>query len=61
MNPGMYAHKAMQRNLLQLEKDGVHIVSPDRGVVVCGDEGYGKLASIDTILNKIVELHNLNQ
>lgn len=61
MNPGMYAHKAMQRNLLQLEKDGVHIVSPDRGVVVCGDEGYGKLASVDTILNKIVELHNLNQ
>ncbi|BDA79918.1 phosphopantothenoylcysteine decarboxylase [Leptospira kobayashii] len=58
MNPGMYLHKAVQRNLSLLEKDGVHIVSPDRGIVVCGDEGYGKLATVESIEEKIIELHS---
>lgn len=49
MNPGMWTHPAVQRNLNQLQKDGVQIISPDKGVVVCGDEGYGKLASVDDI------------
>jgi len=57
MNPGMYSHKATQRNLAQLELDGVKIVTPDKGVVVCGDEGYGKLASVDLIMEKIIQLH----
>ncbi|WP_411821665.1 phosphopantothenoylcysteine decarboxylase [Leptospira sp. 'Mane'] len=58
MNPGMYLHKAVQRNLSLLEKDGVHIVSPDKGIVVCGDEGYGKLATVESIEEKIIELHS---
>ncbi len=60
MNPGMYLHKAVQRNLEILSKDGVHIVSPEKGVVVCGDEGYGKLASIDVIEQEIITLHQKN-
>ncbi|TGN19040.1 phosphopantothenoylcysteine decarboxylase [Leptospira idonii] len=58
MNPGMYSHRAVQRNLDLLEKDGVHIISPDRGVVVCGDEGYGKLASVEQIETEILRFHN---
>jgi phosphopantothenoylcysteine decarboxylase len=58
MNPGMYTHKAVQRNLQILKSDGVHIVSPDKGIVVCGDEGYGKLASIELIEEEIITLHN---
>ncbi len=60
MNPGMYSHKAVQRNLKLLTEDGVHIVSPESGIVVCGDEGYGKLASIEVIEKKIIELHLTN-
>jgi phosphopantothenoylcysteine decarboxylase len=58
MNPGMYSHKAVERNLQILEADGVKIVSPDKGIVVCGDEGYGKLASIELIEEQILSLHN---
>ncbi|GBF49955.1 phosphopantothenoylcysteine decarboxylase [Leptospira ryugenii] len=57
MNPGMYMHPAVQRNLKILESDGVHIVRPDKGIVVCGDEGYGKLASIEQIESEIISLH----
>jgi len=57
MNPGMYMHQAVQRNLQILKNDGASIVSPDKGVVVCGDEGYGKLASIDVIEEEIIKLH----
>jgi phosphopantothenoylcysteine decarboxylase len=57
MNPGMYASPAVKRNLQTLEKDGVHILDPSSGVVVCGDEGQGKLADISFIQNKIIELH----
>ncbi|TGL59339.1 phosphopantothenoylcysteine decarboxylase [Leptospira ognonensis] len=59
MNPGMYLHKSVQRNLKLLKEDGVHIVSPEKGIVVCGDEGYGKLASLDQIEEEILTLHNL--
>lgn len=57
MNPGMYLHKAVQRNIEILRNDGVQIVSPEKGIVVCGDEGYGKLASIETIEEEIIALH----
>lgn len=57
MNPGMYSHKATQRNLSQLESDAVKIVTPDKGIVVCGDEGYGKLAPVEVIMDAIIQLH----
>lgn len=57
MNPGMFAHPSMQRNLKLLEYDGVHILSPDRGIVVCGDEGYGKLAPVESIVTELTKAH----
>ncbi len=56
MNPGMYASKAVQRNLFRLRDDGVHIIDPANGEAVCGDEGQGKLASIEQIETRIMEL-----
>ncbi len=61
MNPNMYLNKAVQRNLKQLEEDGVHIIEPQHGVVVCGDEGQGKLAEIEIIQKKIIELYEKNK
>ncbi|MCB1193706.1 MAG: phosphopantothenoylcysteine decarboxylase [Leptospiraceae bacterium] len=55
MNPGMYSQKAVQRNLETLKRDGVIVVEPAYGEVVCGDEGYGKMADVLTIQNKILE------
>ncbi|MCE9598650.1 MAG: phosphopantothenoylcysteine decarboxylase [Spirochaetia bacterium] len=56
MNPGMYASKAVQRNLKQLKEDGVLIVDPSDGEAVCGDEGQGKLATVDVIESRIIQL-----
>jgi phosphopantothenoylcysteine decarboxylase len=60
MNPGMWNHPATKRNIDQLKEDGVFILSPQDGVVICGDEGQGKLADVQTIESKIIQLHNQN-
>ncbi|WCL48871.1 flavoprotein [Leptospira sp. GIMC2001] len=56
MNPGMWNHKAVQRNISRLMEDGIHIISPENGVVVCGDEGQGKLADISYIESEILRI-----
>ncbi len=57
MNPGMYANKAVQRNIQQLKEDGVIILEPVEGIVVCGDEGKGKMVDVEVIQKKIIELY----
>lgn len=57
MNPFMYAHPSVQRNLKRLIEDGVILADPSEGVVVCGDEGYGKLAEISLIQKLILDLY----
>ncbi|MCB1307883.1 MAG: phosphopantothenoylcysteine decarboxylase [Leptospiraceae bacterium] len=57
MNPGMFAHPAVQRNLSVLRQDGVQILDPTSGEVVCGDSGQGKMADIATIENRIIEVY----
>ena len=49
MNPGMYNSPAVQRNLATLQADGVVLVDPAEGEVVCGDVGRGKIAGLPTI------------
>lgn len=60
MNPFMYAHPSVQRNLKRLIEDGVTLADPSEGVVVCGDEGYGKLAEISIIQKMILDLYQRN-
>ncbi|ULG77944.1 phosphopantothenoylcysteine decarboxylase [Leptospira interrogans] len=60
MNPFMYAHPSVQRNLKRLIEDGVILVDPSEGVVVCGDEGYGKLAEVSIIQKMILDLYQRN-
>lgn len=60
MNPFMYAHPSVQRNLKRLIEDGVILADPSEGVVVCGDEGYGKLAEVSIIQKMILDLYQRN-
>ena len=53
MNGKMYEHKATQDNLETLQKRGYHFVDPEVGMLACGYEGIGKLASLDAILGKV--------
>lgn len=57
MNPGMWSHPATQRNIRRIQEDGVRILSPVDGVVVCGDEGQGKLAEISKIELEILSVY----
>lgn len=43
MNTNMYQHRQVQRNLDQLEADGVFVVDPDEGALACKTVGAGRL------------------
>ncbi len=49
MNPNMYRHPAVQRNIETLKQWGVAIIEPAAGEAVCGDEGTGRLADVEAI------------
>ncbi|MEZ0327749.1 MAG: bifunctional phosphopantothenoylcysteine decarboxylase/phosphopantothenate--cysteine ligase CoaBC [Fimbriimonas sp.] len=49
MNPQMYANDATRTSLKVLAERGAFVVEPAEGDVACGENGQGKLASIDVI------------
>ena len=55
MNGKMYDHPATQENLLALGERGVLFVDPEEGELACGYEGVGRLATIEKIVEKVLE------
>jgi phosphopantothenoylcysteine synthetase/decarboxylase len=49
MNPNMYRHPAVKKNISTLKSWGVAFIEPAAGEAVCGDEGVGRLAGIEEI------------
>jgi len=43
MNQQMWAATSVQRNLLQLQQDGVQVLGPGSGEQACGDVGAGRM------------------
>ncbi len=56
MNSDMYQNIRVQRNLDILEKDGVHILDPDSGVLACKTVGAGRLPEPEYIFDRICAL-----
>lgn len=56
MNGKMWLHPATQRNVATLRQDGVHFIDPDTGDLACGYQGIGRLATVESIVNKVNEL-----
>jgi phosphopantothenoylcysteine synthetase/decarboxylase len=54
MNVRMWRHAATQRNVAQLEADGVHILDPDEGEMACGEYGPGRLPEPAAIVDFIL-------
>lgn len=52
MNEAMYFHKQTQENIQKLKSLGVVFIEPEKGYLACQDEGWGRLAPPE----KIVEL-----
>ena len=55
MNGKMYDHPATQENLRALGARGVLFVDPEEGELACGYEGVGRLATIEKIVEKVLE------
>ena len=49
MNPRMWRHRAVQANCRLLSDRGVRFVGPGSGRVACGDDGVGRMASVDEV------------
>jgi len=56
MNPDMFAHPAVQRNLQQLKTDGWQQVGPVAGVTACQEEGVGRMLEVDEILEVVASV-----
>lgn len=54
MNVRMWEHKAVQRNVAQIQKDGAILVEPVIGDLACGETGKGRMAEPQAIVNTIL-------
>ncbi|MFN3946750.1 MAG: bifunctional phosphopantothenoylcysteine decarboxylase/phosphopantothenate--cysteine ligase CoaBC [Aquificaceae bacterium] len=50
-NVEMYKNPAVQENIKKLRERGVIIIEPEEGKLLCEEEGQGRLASVDRILD----------
>ncbi len=56
MNVEMWNHPAVQANVGILRSRGHEFVNPEPGVLACGMEGEGRLAEVETIVSRILNL-----
>lgn len=56
MHTEMWEHPATQRNVETLRTDGYHLIGPESGALAGGDEGTGRVAEPEDILEAIERL-----
>lgn len=56
MNVEMWNHVAVRNNVDILKSRGHYFVNPEPGQLACGMEGEGRLASVDVIVARILEV-----
>ena len=54
MNTNMYENIIVQENINKLKKLGYEFIEPASGILACGDEGKGKLADVNTIVERVL-------
>ncbi|MDR0310367.1 MAG: bifunctional phosphopantothenoylcysteine decarboxylase/phosphopantothenate--cysteine ligase CoaBC, partial [Acidobacteriota bacterium] len=55
MNAAMWRHPAVRANVEILRARGCGFVDPEPGILACGMEGDGRLASVDAIVGRALE------
>ena len=53
MNAEMWAHKATQRNIETLKRDGILMIGPGDGMLACGEVGPGRLAEVPDMVEAV--------
>lgn len=62
MNTNMYENKIVQNNIQKLKSFGYEFIEPASGRLACGDIGKGKLADVNTIVERVLfELEDKEQ
>ncbi len=61
MNVNMWEHAATQENLERLRRRGVTVVEPESGYLACGMTGPGRLATIEAIAERVLEVLGIRQ
>ena len=62
MNTNMYQNKIVQGNIEKLKNFGYDFIEPTSGRLACGDVGIGKLADVNTIVERVLtELNDREQ
>lgn len=56
MHSNMYENQIVQQNIKNLEDLGYEFIGPETGKLASGDIGIGRLAKIEDIINKIIEI-----
>jgi phosphopantothenoylcysteine decarboxylase/phosphopantothenate--cysteine ligase len=56
MNEKMWTNAVVKSNVERLKKLGYHFVGPEYGPMACGGEGWGRLAKIQAIISKLIEV-----
>ena len=55
MNERMYKSHIYKHNEKKLQIAGVKFINPEYGKLACGEEGDGRLASVDSIISHVVD------
>ena len=55
MNTNMYQNPIVQNNISKLKDFGYKFIEPASGRLACGDIGIGKLADLNTIVERVIE------
>ncbi len=55
MNTNMYQNPIVQNNISKLKGFGYKFIEPASGRLACGDIGIGKLADVNTIVERVIE------
>jgi phosphopantothenoylcysteine decarboxylase / phosphopantothenate---cysteine ligase len=56
MNRQMWSNPATQRNVAQLERDGITLLGPASGAQACGEEGMGRMLEAEQLAQDIASL-----
>lgn len=59
MNVNMWENEATQGNLQTLRTRGIRVLEPDEGYLACGMIGSGRLASIESIVQAVLQTLHL--
>jgi phosphopantothenoylcysteine decarboxylase/phosphopantothenate--cysteine ligase len=61
MNTGMWENSFVQENIVKLQSNGYSILNPESGFLACGTSGTGRMAEIEDIFDKTIELLSKKQ